>query len=99
MKIFNLSRGKGKTTRMLYASEFNNIPILCYNEMYKQNLIEMAHWHGINIPNPMTVSEFLKRGQRPTNKILIDEMDSVLSLLMLQAFGTEIVGGTMTIKA
>ena len=29
MKIINLGRGKGKTTRLLYASEFNDAPILC----------------------------------------------------------------------
>ena len=28
MKIINLGRCQGKTTRLLYASEFNNIPIL-----------------------------------------------------------------------
>lgn len=30
MKVINLERGKGKTTRLLYASEFNNMPILLF---------------------------------------------------------------------
>ena len=106
MKIFNLSRGTGKTIRMLYASEFNNIPILCMNESHKANLIEQSRRFGINIPEPITVSNFIELKGGRTHKsyrdkdilseVLIDEMDSVLSLLMLQAFGTEIIGATIT---
>ena len=107
VKIFNLARGQGKTIRMLYASEFNNIPILCYNEQHKSNLIEQAERCGIDIPEPITVNNFIElkgarfhkvyRDKDIVPQVLIDEMDSVLSLLMLQAFGTEISGGTMTI--
>jgi hypothetical protein len=99
MKIFNLQRGRGKTTRMLYASEFNNAPILCYNTMYKQNVIDMANKFGINIPEPMTVSEFIqykKIHPKSPMPILIDEMDITLSLLLLQAFNTEVIGATIT---
>ena len=39
MKIINLGRGQGKTTRLLYASEFNDIPILCANHAMKEHLI------------------------------------------------------------
>lgn len=28
MKIYNLPRGSGKTTRLLYISDYNKIPIL-----------------------------------------------------------------------
>ena len=35
MKIINLGRGQGKTTRLLYASEFNDMPILCSNSYMK----------------------------------------------------------------
>jgi hypothetical protein len=35
MKIINLPRGGGKTTRLLYASEFHNAPI-CVQLMGKR---------------------------------------------------------------
>ena len=38
MKIINLGRGQGKTTRLLYASEFQNIPILCKDWSAKRDL-------------------------------------------------------------
>ena len=37
MKIINLGRGQGKTTRLLYASEFNDTPILCANMKHKED--------------------------------------------------------------
>ena len=38
MKIINLPRGQGKTTRLLYASEFNDAPILCHTHASKDYL-------------------------------------------------------------
>ena len=42
MRIFNLSRAAGKTTRMLYASEFENAPILCRGLPDKGRLMDKA---------------------------------------------------------
>ena len=49
MKIINLPRGYGKTTRLLYASEFNDTPILCSNDTQKKHLISMAKELGLQI--------------------------------------------------
>ena len=57
MKIINLGRGQGKTTRLLYASEFNDIPILCSTYQQKQYLMDMAKRLGLKIPEPINVSE------------------------------------------
>jgi hypothetical protein len=99
MKIFNLQRGQGKTMRMLYASEFNNAPILCYNEHSKQYIMDKATKFEIKIPEPITVNDLVKSvryGDKKMSNILIDEMDAVTSLLFYQLFGMEIIGATIT---
>ena len=35
MKVYNLKRGHGKTTRLIYISEFTGTPILCVDENHK----------------------------------------------------------------
>lgn len=42
MNIINLGRGQGKTTRLLYASEFNDALILCATHSQKDHLVDMA---------------------------------------------------------
>lgn len=96
MKIFNLPRQKGKTMRMLYASEFNNAPILCATEASKRYIEEKANNLEIDIPKPITVYELLKKGSTPPSFVLIDEMDMVLSTLMQQAFNVKVEAVTIT---
>lgn len=82
MKIFNLPRGAGKTMRMLYASEFNNAPILCRNIQDKEHKIQMAEQFGIVIPEPICVSDLENREKlhsRNISDIVVDE-----ALLLLQ---------------
>ena len=93
MKIINLGRGQGKTTRLLYASEFFNSPILCSNIVEMKRLQEMAHEYGLHIPTPITVHEVVAnkfRGEESIdNGVLIDEAPTVLQSL-LSALG---IGG------
>lgn len=53
MKIINLPRGRGKTMRLLYASEFNYIPILCSTNAEKIHLIEQANRFGLKFLNQL----------------------------------------------
>lgn len=94
-KIINLPRGAGKTTRMLYASEFNNVPILCRSVSTKQYLIDTARRAKIQIPTPITVNDFIKSRNRPQD-VLVDE-----ALYVLQEFmdGTKIMGLTLSAEA
>ena len=86
MKIINLPRGCGKTTRLLYAREFNNIPILCANYIQKDYLIEQAEKLGLNIHEPIVASEITSnriRGSRAANMdLLVDEAPMVLQSLL-----------------
>lgn len=82
MKIINLSRQRGKTTRLLYASEFNDAPILCATHQQKQNLMYMAKELGLNIPEPIQVSEISKGSSIMDKDILVDEAPMVLEMLL-----------------
>ena len=86
MKIINLPRGHGKTTRLLYASEFNDTPILCANQTSKQHLLDRAKELGLKIPEPITTSEVvmcpISKPNIRDKDILIDEVPMVLSSLL-----------------
>lgn len=86
MKIFCLPRAYGKTMRLLYASEFNNTPILCANVQQKGCLMEKARNFKLAIPEPIAVSDIV-RNQSIINTIgdrdiLIDEVPMVLESLL-----------------
>lgn len=82
MKIINLGRCQGKTTRLLYASEWNDIPILCATYLQKQYLMDMAKRLGLHIPEPIYVGEITKRNDTMDDDILIDEAPWVLQMLL-----------------
>lgn len=86
MKIINLPRGRGKTTRLLYASEFNNAPILCANQTSKQHLLDVARELNLKISEPITPSDVTMGGVFKTSMrdqdILIDEVPMVLQSLL-----------------
>ena len=99
MKIFNLARGKGKTMHMLYASEFNNAPIICGNDTQKRYLIETAKCMNLNIPEPISVSDIIcnrTRGKR-FNSVVVDEIDDVLREILRFTISANMIGGTITI--
>lgn len=98
MKIFNLARGKNKTMRMLYASEFNNAPILCCSQQSKEQIIDMAEWFSVNIPESITVFDVINNKTRGKyiDDVVVDDMDCVLRQL-LSIYGLNMIGGTVTI--
>lgn len=99
MKIISLGRGQGKTTRLLYASEFNDAPILCANDTHKKYLKDMAAKLRLNIPEPIIVSDFFTcrmRGKR-IEEILVDDAELVLQqLLYSMGLHSEIKAITLT---
>ena len=101
MKIINLGRGQGKTVRLLYASEWNDIPILCATGSQKQDLIDMAKRLGLNIPEPIVTWEIQSNriiGSRAAEKdLLVDEAPMVLrSLLHSMGMKGEVKAITLT---
>ena len=93
-KVFNLPRGTGKSMRMLYASEFNNIPILCANQSCKESLTDLASRYNIKIPEPITVNEFINCEHKyKYRNVLVDEALSVLKMFLGR---TNIAGLTLS---
>lgn len=88
MKIINLGRCQGKTTRLLYASEFNNIPILVATFQQKDLLVNRAGVLGLKIPEPIVVSELMtdriKNSNAVKKDLLVDEAPMVLQILLNQ---------------
>ena len=86
MKIINLGRGQGKTTRLLYASEFNDMPILCANGKHKENLQWAANKLGLMIPEPIIVYDLFSnkiRGRHiDEDGILVDDAEWVLQQVL-----------------
>ena len=88
MKIINLGRGQGKTTRLLYASEFNDIPILVATFQQQDSLVNRAGVLGLKIPEPIVVSELMTDRIRNSNAVkkdlLVDEAPMVLQIILNQ---------------
>lgn len=87
MKIINLGRGQGKTIRLLYASEWNDIPILCASSSQKEYLIDMAKSLGLNIPEPITAWDLTSATIKTKNilkekDMYVDEAHWVLQSLL-----------------
>lgn len=86
MKIINLGRGQGKTVRLLYASEWQDTPILCRDHKAKQNLLYRAQQLGLQIPEPIAVSdltcETIKSSDLIENGVFVDEAHWVLQQLL-----------------
>jgi len=83
MKVINLKRGQGKTTRLLYASEFDEIPILCETRETKKFLLDTAFQLGLTIPEPITVNDLISnKSTMHYSDILIDEAPHVLQCLL-----------------
>lgn len=90
-KVYNLPRGAGKSIRMLYASEFTSVPILCTNTS-KDYLRDLAKRYEIKIPEPITVDEYV-RDKAKYPKVLVDEALCVLKDFLAH---TEILGITLS---
>ena len=86
MKIINLGRGQGKTTRLLYASEFNGCPIVCSTFQQKRHLTDMAKNLSLKIPEPFCVeelsNEYSVKSSIIDKDILVDEAHWVLQALL-----------------
>jgi hypothetical protein len=104
MKIINLARGQGKTIRLLYASEFNEIPILCRNKRMKEHLLHTAREMSLKIPEPIIIDDVFSNKLQGNHEeadrgVLVDDAESVLQELLYRlGIHGEIKGITLTKK-
>ena len=100
MKIINVERGHGKTTRALFLSEYLDIPILCANARYKRMLIDVANQHSIKIPSPLSVDELHTKSRLDDiSTVIVDEVPMVLQALVDNVAGKLINIECATISA
>ena len=86
MKIINMGRGQGKTTKLIQYSSENKIPILCLNYQQCKMIEEKAKEMNLVIPPPISVG-FLKLGLLAGKgidyeRVVIDELELVLSAII-----------------
>lgn len=93
MKIYNLKRGGGKTTRLLYISEYTGAPILCVDQTHKNFLKGQAQVLNIKIPEPITIGEMenATRGTHIAPDYIVDE-----ALTYLQTIISRLTGGRLS---
>lgn len=94
MKVYDMKRGSGKTTYLIYLSNLLKIPILCHGAAHSEAIRQRAQAMGLEIPNPIYVGR--SRGYKP-DAILVDELELVLrSLLKKEGLNTKVVAATYT---
>ena len=100
MKILNMPRGAGKTTRLIHASEVASYPILCSNLFMVDNVKNMAEEMRCDIPEPMTVADFRHKFYQNKN-VLVDEIlaNNLLATALNQYIGANVVACTMTLES
>lgn len=100
MKIINVARGRGKTTRALFLSEYLNVPILCANPRYKKMLVDVANQYSIKIPSPLSVNELHTKSRLDDiSSVIVDETPMVLHALLDSVAGKPISIECATISA
>lgn len=96
MEIVNIRRGFGKTTNLIYESNKKDIPIVCGSKQQCCFIEEKARRMRIRIPEPICICDLCDvdkiRGGKKPERILIDELPNVLSILL----GCVIDTATMT---
>lgn len=77
MKMIVKDRAMGKTTQLIYISEYTGYPIVVPYEAMIIPTKEIAKRLGCKIPEPVTVSDMekgKKRGDHTYDNVLVDEV-------------------------
>lgn len=85
MKEYNLPRGSGKTTRLIFISEYTGYPIVTMTKGHTECLKESAKLCGASIPEPIVFSDLIEDKCKPTpDEVLIDEVLVCLYMYLSQ---------------
>lgn len=99
MKLIDIERGSGKTTKLIYTSEMTGYPIVTQNSRSVDYILKQAQELGAKIPKPMTVKEVLAVRGVGFEKILLDEGFSIIEDALTAYFGgIEVATVTFTSK-
>lgn len=97
MKIYNVPRGSGKTTKLIHLSECLNAPILCATQKHRSIILSDSRKMNVKIPKPITVRDLVNGKLRGTNHsaVLVDEMPMIFERL-ISYFGVNCLASTMS---
>ena len=94
MKKLIMSRGTGKTTRLIQESAKSFFPILCADKRRADHIKLMAKDLGLTIPEPRPVTS-LMFGER-LGRVYIDDAEDVLTNLLGCNYCGEILALTIS---
>lgn len=103
MKIYNMDRGRGKTTHLVHISAFTQAPIVTFSFASKRHIIDTAKILGLTIPEPITFNEFKagkfkdKESTYKRTGLLIDDMESMLEIILSEYFACPVLATTSSI--
>lgn len=99
MNLIIGGENSGKTIELLKISAEKGIPIICATKQKCLSLKEKAKKLNLNIPEPMSVAEFIETADfSKINDILIDDLDFVLEVL-LSSLNINLVCATISYKS
>lgn len=103
MKIFNIFRGGGKTTHLIHISAYSKAVIITHSFASKRHIIETANKLHLDIPEPLTISEFKNyksKGVDPRKNnhgILIDDFETIIDEVLSDYFDQPVLAITSSI--
>lgn len=103
MEIYNGERGIGKTTHLIHISAYTHAPIIVFSFATKKLIIDTARVLGLDIPEPITFSEFkagkLKGREKEFEKngLLIDNVEFILGDVLSEYFSCPVLAATSSI--
>ena len=76
------NKGAGKTTHAIITSSKTGATIITHNMMTAKEVLKQAEYLGCNIPKPMSINQYLNMKHNRPEKIIIDELEAVLSQVL-----------------
>ena len=99
MKLINKSRGTGKTKQLIYTSVMTGFRIITPNRAMAKHIEEMAKNMGLEIPEPMSDTEYRSRKYDGDHApILIDDVENGILCDALELyFNAPVATATMSV--
>ena len=101
IKNIILPRGYGKTTALIEESAKEWIPLVVLNRDMVSRCMKMAHEKGLNIPEPVTYTDYVEATEGKSRKlygfksVIIDDADLFLEKTAPRGFSIHLISITI----
>ena len=82
VNVIMQNRGTGKTTHAIITSSKTGATIITHQEIVAREVYNQAKHLGYDIPKPMSIHQYLNAKYGKPEKIIIDELEAVLSQVL-----------------